>query len=119
VVGLSLAVLTMGCERRERAQPPADGGLRRVVLQTDWFPQAEHGGFYQAAAKGLYARAGLEVEIWPGGPGAGIKLKVASGEADFGMNRSDDMIVAASRGLPFVMVAATMQHDPQALMVHA
>jgi NitT/TauT family transport system substrate-binding protein len=59
------------------------------------------------------------VEIWPGGPGAGIKLKVARGDAEFGMLRSDDIILSASRGLPLVMVAATMQHDPMALMVHA
>ena len=88
------------------------------MLQTDWFPQAEHGGFYQALARGFYAEAGLDVEIWPGGPGAGIKLKVARGDADFGMQRADDVLVAAARGLPLVMVMATLQHDPLAVMVH-
>jgi NitT/TauT family transport system substrate-binding protein len=48
-----------------------------------------------------------------------IKLLVAKGDADFGMNRSDDVMVAVSRGMPLIMVAATFQHDPQALMVHA
>jgi NitT/TauT family transport system substrate-binding protein len=67
---------------------------------------------------GYYAEAGLAVDIWSGGPGAGIKLKVAKGDADFGMNRSDDIILAASRGMPLVMVSATLQHDPLALMVH-
>jgi NitT/TauT family transport system substrate-binding protein len=119
----TIAVLLAACGR----QPAAPGATaaaqeatarRKVVLQTDWFPQAEHGGFYQALAKGFYAEAGLDVEIWPGGPGAGIKLKVARGDADFGMQRSDDLIVAAARGLPFLMVATTMQHDPQAVMVH-
>jgi NitT/TauT family transport system substrate-binding protein len=93
--------------------------LRRVVFQSDWFPQAEHGGYYQALARGFYREVGLAVEIRPGGTPAGIKLPVATGDADFGMNRSDDVIVAASRGLPLVMVAATFQHDPQAIMVHA
>jgi NitT/TauT family transport system substrate-binding protein len=88
------------------------------VFQSDWFPQAEHGGFYQALAKGYYRDAGLDVEILPGGPGATIKLNVAKGSADFGLYRSDDVIVAASRGLPLVMVAAVMQHDPEALLVH-
>jgi NitT/TauT family transport system substrate-binding protein len=113
-----LVIVAGGCRRA--APPPATtkSGPRKVVLQTDWFPQAEHGGFYQALAKGYYAQAGLEVQILPGGPGAGIKLKVARGDADFGMLRSDDIIVAASRGLPFVIVMATMQHDPQAVMVH-
>ncbi len=113
--------LAAGCSRPERSADVAPGKVerRRVVLQTDWFPQAEHGGFYQALARGFYAEAGLEVELWPGGPGAGIKLKVARGDADFGMQRADDVLVAASRGLPLVLVMATLQHDPLALMVHA
>ncbi|MBX3749499.1 MAG: ABC transporter substrate-binding protein [Opitutaceae bacterium] len=110
-----LAALAAGCSR-----PPEPGpALRRVVFQTDWFAQAEHGGFYQALAKGYYREAGLDVEILTGGPGAGIKLKVAKGAADFGMNRGDDAILAVSRGLPLVMVMATLQHDPQALLLHA
>lgn len=116
---LLVAGLLAGCGKQAPAPAAtSDGGRRKVVLQTDWFPQAEHGGFYQALAKGFYAEAELDVEIWPGGPGAGIKLKVARGDADFGMQRSDDLVVAVARGLPFVMVAATMQHDPQAVMVH-
>lgn len=118
-----LASLLAGCGRDERpAVTQGSGGQpapkRKVVLQTDWFPQAEHGGYYQALARGFYAEAGLDVEILPGGPGAGIKLKVAKGEADFGMNRSSDVILAASQGLPLMIVAATLQHDPIALMVH-
>lgn len=93
--------------------------MQKVILQSDWFPQAEHGGYYQALARGFYAAAGLDVEIWPGGPGAGIKLKVARGDAHFGMDRSDNVILAAASGMPFVMVMATMQHDAQGLMVHA
>ena len=118
-----LVCLVAGCSREVAApaatsKSNAPGGLRKIVLQTDWFPQAEHGGFYQALAKGFYREAGLDVEIWPGGPGAGIKLKVARGDADFGMNRSDDIILANSQGMPLVIVAATFQHDPLGLMMH-
>src|SRR5689334_7330440 len=91
-----IAVGLAGCGRREEpASAPVRPVLRKVILQTDWFPQAEHGGFYQALAKGYYAEAGLDLEIWPGGPAAGIKLKVSKGEADFGMQRSDDVLIAA------------------------
>ncbi len=117
------AFCVAGCGRRASSEVAKNvastPGLRRVVFQTDWFPQAEHGGYYQALAKGFYREAGLAVEIRPGGNATGIKLPVAKGEADFGMNRSDDVMVAVSRGLPLVIVAATFQHDPQALMVHA
>lgn len=114
-------LLASGCGRVEKTSGPRSAGdrtSRRVVLQSDWFPQAEHGGYYQALVKGFYAAEGLDVEIWPGGPGSGIKLKVAKGDADFGMFRSDDAMMAAAVGLPLVMVSATMQRDAQALMVH-
>ena len=116
-------MLVAGCARKESGETTAAAGgrkveLRKVVFQTDWFPQAEHGGYYQALAKGFYREAGLDVEILPGGPGAGIKLKTAKGEADFGMLKSDDIMLAAHQGLPLVMVMASMQHDPQAILVH-
>ena len=115
---LGLAIFASGCARQAaEVKPPA--ALRKVVFQSDWFPQAEHGGFYQALVKGYYREAGLEVEILPGGPGAAIKLSVSKGTADFGMYRSDDVIVAASRGMPLVIVGAVLQHDPEALLVRA
>jgi len=104
-----------GCRKTE----PDASALRKVVLQTDWFPQAEHGGFYQALAKGYYRDAGLDVEIVPGGPGSAIKIKVAKGDATFGMMRTDDTAMAISNGLPLVVVAATLQHDAEALLIHA
>lgn len=112
-------LLAAGCSRPAPAVVPAKTGLRAISLQTDWVPQAEHGGFYQALARGFYAEAGLAVDIRPGGRGMVVKVAVAKGDADFGLSRSDDVIVFASHGLPLVMVAATFQHDPQALMVRA
>jgi NitT/TauT family transport system substrate-binding protein len=113
-------LIAAGCGREQSAAnaPLAKPQIRKVVFQSDWFPQAEHGGFYQALAKGFYRSAGLDVEIRSGGPGVGIKVPVATGDVDFGMNRSDDVMMVVSRGLPLVMVAAVLQHDAQALMVH-
>ena len=102
-----------------QAPDTEQSGLRKVTFQSDWFPQAEHGGFYQALAKGYYQEEGLDLEIISGGPGAGVLLKIAKGVADFGMFRGDDAILAASRGLPLMMIGATLQHDPQAILVHA
>lgn len=116
----SVTLLSLvGCGRKPApAEPAVAPGLTPVVLQTDWFPQAEHGGFYQALVRGYYAEEGLAVEILPGGPGAMIKHKVVQGMAQFGMNRSDDIAVAVERGLPLTMVFAVMQQDPQALIMH-
>ena len=35
---------------------------------TNWYAEAEHGGFYQALATGLYKQAGLDVTLRMGGP---------------------------------------------------
>jgi NitT/TauT family transport system substrate-binding protein len=43
---------------------------------------------------------------------------VSSGKADFGLGSSDQILEWNSNGLPLVAVSATMQHDPQAIMVH-
>ncbi len=114
-LALSLLVFA-GCSQPE--PEASSGNLRRSVMQTDWFPQAEHGGFYQALVRGYYREAGFAVEILPGGVNAQINLKVARGDADFGMNRSDLLFVAQERGLPIVVVGAHLQYDPQALMLH-
>jgi len=50
------------CQRREDAE-----GLTPVKFLTDWMPQPEHGGFYQALAKGYYRDVGLDVKLFPAG----------------------------------------------------
>jgi len=40
-------------------RPVFSQGLTKVTFGTDWLAQAEHGGFYQALATGLYAKAGF------------------------------------------------------------
>jgi NitT/TauT family transport system substrate-binding protein len=114
---LVLPVLFCGCGRK--AVTASAPGLVKVRFQTDWFPQPEHGGYYQALAKGYYAAEGLDVEILPGGPNAQVMAGVATGRAELGMTNGDDVIVAVARGVPVVMVAAEMQRDPQGIMFHA
>ena len=116
-----LAAALAGCTRHAPVNLPEEGQARalpKVRFKTDWYPQAEHGGFYQAAAKGFYRDAGLDVEIVPGGPGVLVTQIVMAGEADIAVGRSDDIAVLASKGVPFVIVGAYMERDPQAILVH-
>lgn len=121
LLALATALLLAGCGGGAPAtSTDADGRpLTRIIFQTDWYPQAEHGGYYQALAKGYYAEVGLDVTILPGGPGAFGTQKVATGQAQFSMGRSDDLMLAVNQGLPLLIVSALMQHDPQALLLHA
>ena len=94
-------------------------GLIPVNFQTDWYPQPEHGGFYEAQLKGYYRQEGLDVTIIPGGPYVIADQQVSTGAAQFGMGSSDRILEADSQGQSLVAVAATMQQDPQAVMLHA
>ncbi len=59
-LGLLAGPLLLPISRRPRAQT-----LDRLSFQTDWRAQAEHGGYYQALAAGLYKAKGLEVDLRP------------------------------------------------------
>jgi len=117
--GLWLGGCSRGTEAERAEKDSSRGGLTPVRLQLDWYPQPEHGGFFQALARGYYEQAGLDVELLSGGPRSMVLQKVALGQVTFGLWRSDDVTVAVSRGLPLVCVGAVFQKDPQALMYHA
>jgi len=115
---LLVACALTGCGQKAESAPSASTGLVKVRFQTDWYPQPEHGGYYQALAKGFYAAEGLDVEILPGGPNAQVMTSVAVGRADLGMTDGDDVIVAIARGVPIKMVGAEMQREPQGILFH-
>jgi NitT/TauT family transport system substrate-binding protein len=100
------------------SQPSATGGLAPIRLQLDWYPQPEQGGFFAAQLLGYYRAEGLDVTLLPLPQYGGAAQLVASGKADFGLGSSDQILEWSSNGLPLIAVAATMQHDPQAIMVH-
>jgi NitT/TauT family transport system substrate-binding protein len=112
---LTVSLFFMGCGKNKETN---ESGLIPVSLQTDWYAQAEHGGFYQAVVEGYYEEVGLDVTIKQGGPNAMGTQKVVSQSVEFGIGRADDLIVFAANKLPLVIVSALMQHDPQALLVH-
>ncbi|OYV01395.1 MAG: myristoyl transferase, partial [Verrucomicrobiales bacterium VVV1] len=122
VSAVSLTLLA-GCGKPAPAAaaggPAAPGApVPKVRYQTDWFPQAEHGGHYQALAKGFYKEAGIDVEIITGGPGSPGVNGMLAGLSEIAMGRSDDVIMSVNQGLPLVIVGALMQRDPQALLLH-
>lgn len=107
--------LLVGCH--QSANRNSASGLTKVTLQADWYPQPEHGGFYNALVKGYYKDEGLDVSIQPGGPYVAVPQQVSAGAAQFGMGGSDQVLEAVADGQPLVAVAATMQRDPQGIMV--
>jgi NitT/TauT family transport system substrate-binding protein len=109
-----ITLLVAGC----KSQPAQSNGLAPVKLQLDWYPQPEHGGFFTAQLQGYYKAEGLDVTLLPVPQYGSVALMVAGGKADLGLGSSDQVLEWDSNGLPLLAVAATMQHDPQAIMVH-
>jgi NitT/TauT family transport system substrate-binding protein len=100
------------------ASSPASGELVKVTYGTNWFAQAEHGGFYQAVATGIYKDYGLDVTIQMGGPQVNGTQLLMGDAVDFFMGYTSDAIKAIEEGIPKVTVAAIFQKDPQILIAH-
>jgi len=91
----------------------------KFVFMTNWFAEAEHGGFYQALATGQYQKYGLDVDIRMGGAQVNITQLMAAGQTDCIMGASDlQVVMARANGVPLVTVAAMFQKDPDALIAH-
>lgn len=101
------------------AAPPSLGAGQRIVFMTDWKPEAEQGGFYEAQALGLYAKRGLDVEIRSGGTGANPQQLMAAGAVDMAIGSNSFFALnLVKAGAPVVAVMASYQKDPEVLILH-
>ena len=93
--------------------------LDKVTVGLDWLAEAEHGGYYQAVATGIYARHGLEVVLRPGGPQVNQSQLLAAGRIEFS-DASNSFIPLnfTKNAIPMVAVAAFFQKDPAVLIAH-
>ena len=90
----------------------------KVTFLTSWFAQAEHGGFYEAKATGLYEKAGLDVTIKMGGPQVNALQLLLAGETDMMMGYDIQVLKALEQNIPITTVAASFQFDLQGMMTH-
>ena len=90
----------------------------KVTFLTSWFAQAEHGGFYQAQATGLYEKAGLDVTLKMGGPQVNSMQLLLAGETDVMMGYDFQVLKALEQGFPVTTIATSFQYDLQGMMTH-
>lgn len=90
----------------------------KVSVLTSWYAQAEHGGYYQAIATGIYRKYGLDVTVKMGGPQVHSVQLIAAGQADFIMGKDFQTLSAIEQGVPLVTVAALFQKEPQGMVTH-
>lgn len=147
VIGLTLAgsMLIAGCgsSTAKTAAGPAvakEGALKgvcpdKVVVQTDWFPEAEHGATYQlmgadyktskdtGATLGTLTyqgkAQGVQLEIRAGGPFLGDQTVTSQMYKDKGILLgfiSTDDAVKFSNDTPVVAVVAPQEKSPQVIL---
>src|SRR5262249_4153920 len=92
--------------------------LEKLSFHTDWRAQAEHGGYYQAIAAGLYRKPGSECELRPGGPSLNIGQLLLAGRVDMIMSNSFEAFTYVREQAPFFTIASIFQKDPQVLIGH-
>ena len=90
-----------------------------ITFGTDWKAEAEHGGYYQAIATGIYKKYGLDVELRQGGPQVNHAQLLAAGVLDFNIaSNSFGPLNFAQQNIPMVAIAAFFQKDPSVLIAH-
>ena len=90
----------------------------RLTFATDWLAQAEHGGFYQAVAEGIYKKLGLDVTLKMGGPQVNGLQLLAAGQLDVVMGDALQVMSAVEQNVPVTAIAATFQKNPTAIIAH-
>jgi len=106
-----------------------------IVVQSSWFPEADHGAEYQLLGKGYSidpkhksvtgplvasgADTGVKIQIRAGGPAIGFQQTSAQMYADpsitLGMLNTDELI-QQSKDKPVLGVVAPLDLDPQVIM---
>ena len=101
------------------AAPARAAQLQTVRFGTDWKAEAEHGGYYEAIATGIYKKYGLDVELRQGGPQVNHAQLLAAGRLDFNVATNSFVPLNYAReNIPMVAVAAMFQKDPSVLIAH-
>ncbi len=120
--GCAAAVVVIACAvagNLPSVHPAAAQTLDKVTFATNWVPEAEHGGFYQALADGTYRRYGLDVTILPGGPNVNNRILLPVGRIEFYLSANTlQSFDAVEQNIPTIAVAAMFQKDPQVLIAH-
>ena len=89
--------------------------LQTLTVRLSWLNQAQFAGLYLAKDKGFYRECGLDVELKPGGMEYPSMKMIAVGSDEIGLTSADQVLLARSKGVPVVALAAMYQKSPAVL----
>jgi NitT/TauT family transport system substrate-binding protein len=112
------AITASGVLTASLALSTTASAAEKFVYGLSWLPEAEHCGFFQAKAHGLYDAVGLDVELYPGAPGLNMPQLVAAGRVDAAMGSALTTLNMRANNIDGVTIAAFFQKSPQTLVAH-
>jgi NitT/TauT family transport system substrate-binding protein len=112
VLSLVVCSLAISCRKEKAAE-------QQLRLQLNWKPEPQFGGFYAAAAHGIFEKHGLNVTIVPGGASAPTIDMVGAGTVPFAIVSGDEIPRARAQGNDVIALFAAYQTNPQGIMTHA
>jgi len=84
----------------------------KVSYRLKWLRNVSVVGALYAETNHLFEKAGLDVEVKPGGPERDAIREIELGHADFGAASADQVLRARVKGSPVVVIAQLFQVNP-------
>jgi ABC-type nitrate/sulfonate/bicarbonate transport system substrate-binding protein len=103
----------LGTSLRSAMAAPKYGTIN---LQLNWLINVQYGGSFLANSKGYYSKAGVAVDLRPGGPNVSVEPLVVSGKADIGIDDIEAVSGARKAGADLVAIAAGWQENPECMI---
>ena len=88
----------------------------KVKIALDWYPNANHIGFFIAKNKGYFEEEGLDVTLYTPSDPSTVLQTVGSGSDDFGVSYQPDVLLARAQDVPVVSVLGIVQHPLNSIM---
>lgn len=112
------ARLLGACSNPKSSVSPSANKLDAVRLGLGWKAEAEYGGFYQAAATGIYRKHGLNVTIDSTPPQTNMTQLLMGGVVDFMVGNAVDTLKSIQQEIPKITLASIFQKEIQILLAH-
>ncbi len=92
----------------------------KTKLALNWKPEPEFGGFYEGVSKGIYKKFGFDVEILEGGSGTPTPQMLMSGQTDYAIVSSEEILLTNDRDpkRKLVAVYSVFEKSPYMIMTH-
>jgi putative hydroxymethylpyrimidine transport system substrate-binding protein len=113
LLAATAALAACGSKKDDTSATPT---LQKLTLLLDYYPNADHAGIYAAKARGVFERAGLDVDIQaPSDPATPLKL-LQAGRVDLAISYEPELLLAREKGAALVGVGAIAQAPLTSIM---